>query len=225
MGMEQEDRESAFSRIEALLSVKSSSGKGNGRGGKFEELQSLLSPEQSLLRDIKRQIGGTFSGQNLVLCDPSNTKDAMSALMKLALENGKVPVLVLTGMNYKVALGMIAAAKVSENKVFIVDTVSKSIIKTKETDRIFFVDSLRNLTQMEITVFKLIEKDLNSCFIFDSIDVLQLYHDDKVIGKFAYSLTKLLHRHKRAGFYLLNRKSLLSKLNQFADSAVELKRI
>ena len=223
--MAQEDRESAFAKIEELLSPRQPQRKFDSSGAKFEELQSLLSPEQSLLRDIKRQIGGTFSGQNLVLCDPSNTKDAMAALIKLALENGKIPVLVLTAMNYKIAIRMMEEAKINAKKVFIVDTVSKSIMKVQDMDRVSFVDSLRNLTQMEIKVFNMIEKDPNSCFIFDSLDVLQLYHDDKTIGKLVYAVTKLLHKHKRAGFYLLNRKSLLSKLNQFADSAVELKRI
>jgi len=222
--MVQEEEESAFSKIEALLSNKLAN-KGTNGSDKFEELQSLLSPAQTLLREIKRQMGGAFSGQNIILCDPSNTKEVMIALIKFALDNGKAPVLVLTAMNYKIVLGLIGDAKINEKKVSIIDTVSKGIAKVQATDRILFVDSIRNLTQMEIKVFNFIEKDPNSCFIFDSLDVMQLYHDDEVIGKFVYALTKLLHKHKRVGVYLLNRKSLLSKLNQFVDSSVELKKM
>ena len=90
------------------------------------------------------------------------------------------------------------------------------------------IDSLRNLTQLQIKLVKLIEgknsSDQECVVVFDSLDVFSLYHDDQIILKFVYSMTKLLHKHSVSGFFLSSKNPFLPKLVQFFDDFVELKK-
>jgi len=209
-------------KIEKILGVSEEAFALKNENNKFAELASLLSPAQGLSRDIKRQIGGAFSGQNLVSFDSSNSREVILALVKLAIENKKKPVLVLTALNYKSAREILAAAAIPPESVVIIDTVSKNIKAVKDGAGVFFIDSLRDLTQIEIRVVNILSKEKNTAFIFDSLDTLAFYHEDKVIYKYAYSLTKILRKSPAPAFYLLNKKSLVSQLGQFFDNSVVL---
>jgi len=187
---------------------------------KFDDLQALLSEEQKVLRELREKIGTEFEGQTLVLCESSKSKVFLTSLAKIVLEKERKPALVLTTMNYHSALDLLNEAKVDSSKVWLLDTVSKNLMPVKEKGGLFFIDSLRDLTQLEIKIMQMIKTE-GLCFVFDSMSVLALYHEDPVIYKFMYSLTKILHKYGVTAFYLLTDKRLLSHSNQFFDNIIE----
>ena len=107
---------------------------------------------------------------------------------------------------------------------FVIDSISKSIANVSDSSNVLFVDSLRNLSQIQIKIINLIESTQKVAFIFDSLSVLSLYHDEAVVFKFIYSLTKILHKNNSNGFYISAKKSLDLKLSQFFDESVEVKK-
>ena len=127
-------------------------------------------------------------------------------------------------MNYKSARK--ALQKVGlEDKVFLIDTVSKNISFVKDMENIWFVDSLRNLTQLQIKIVKLIKTKKNVAFVFDALNVLELYHSRPILLKFTYSVSKLLKKYKLGGYYSITKPSLAPKLSQFFDNFAEIKKI
>lgn len=189
---------------------------------KFDALNELIG-SQKVLTEIKSKLPFSFSGQALFLCDAQNSKDVLMALCKFCFAAGVTPVLVLFGTNYKTVTQMLKEANFSGNFI-ILDCVSKSIAQVKDGDTIFFVDSLRNLTQMQIKILNIIEKNHRSAFVFDSIRALSLYHSEEVVTKFLYSLTKLLRNNNSPAHYILTEKKSASKLSQFFDEVIELKK-
>lgn len=192
---------------------------------KFDEINSLLSKENRISTELKTQMGFVDDGQVLIYCDPLNNHNVLISTIKSVVENKKKPIIVLTSMNYKTALKLIDESKLSGRDFFLIDTISKNIINVSNEKNLKFVDSLRNLTQMQIFILKLIESEKDLVLIFDSLDVLGLYHNEKIIFKFIYSLTRLCHKNKLSGYYITSKKTLVPKLSQFFDNLAELEKI
>ena len=211
--------------IENLLEKKESISKHlDDERNKFDDLQDLLSKEKRIYSEIASHAKGTKDGQMLFFCNSINATDVLIALAKRISETNIMPILVLTTMNYK-AVGKFLKVNNLEDKVFIIDTVSKNISFVKEQDNIWFVDSLRNLTQLQIKMVKLINKKKNIAFVFDALNVLDLYHSESIILKFTYSIIKLLKKNHISTYCLVTKESLVPKLSQFFDNLVEIKKI
>jgi hypothetical protein len=218
-------QEADLSKLELLLQKKiGEKDRTKKEDPKFDEIQHLLSRENNVEVELNRSIS-SFEGQNIISCDSSNTKEIIVSLAKKILSYGKSPVLVLTSVNYAVMQKLLEEKDISQRDVFIMDTVTKNIFNEKDTKQIKFIDSLRNLTQLQIKMLKLIEANSNLIFVFDSLNVLELYHDEKIIFKFVYSLVKLLRRKQLPGFYLVHKSKSVPKLTQFFDDLIEIKRV
>mgnify|MGYP005844291371 CR=1 FL=1 len=188
----------------------------------FDNFAPLLGQEKILV-EIKSRFSSGIHGQTLVFCDPSNSKEVVLALCKFVSNLGYVPAVVLLNNTYSSFSRDLLASKFS-GEYYIIDAVSNSISKTDESEKIFFVDSLRNLTQMEIKISKLVDLNLRFVFIFDSLWVLSLYHEDDVLLKFVYSVTKILRKRGVNSFFLLSNKNGVQRVNQFFDETIELKK-
>lgn len=195
---------------------------------KFDEINFFLSKEKKIIDELEKQISFSKNTQTIIGCDSVNNKDVSLALIKFILNSNKTPIFILTTTNYNQFLSYLSENKIDSDKIFLIDTISKSISRVANTSNIFFVDSLRNLTQLQIKLVKLIEgknsSDQECVVVFDSLDVFSLYHDDQIILKFVYSMTKLLHKHSVSGFFLSSKNPFLPKLVQFFDDFVELKK-
>jgi len=155
-------------------------------------------------------------------CDPSNSSEVVSALVKLVLEMGMNPVIVLMNFTYKSVIRSLKSSGL-DDKVIIVDTVSKVISHVEDSERLFFVDSPRNLTQLQIKMINIMDSKKNTCFIFDSLGTLSLYHEEGVVLKFVYSLAKLLHKRASSGFFVSAGKTN-PRLVQFFDEEVKVRK-
>jgi hypothetical protein len=188
---------------------------------KYDVFEALGGNEK-VLAEVKLKLPLGFKGQALVSCDPSNLMDVFVAMVKFAVQSGYAPVLVLFMNNYVSVRKRLIEEGIKED-CFIVD-VSKSISPVNEEDNLVFTDSLRNLTQIQIKLLNILSTKKDVAFIFDSVSVLDYYHEEDTILKFVYSLTKLLRKNNSAGLYVSTDLKLSQKVGQFFDEHLELKK-
>ncbi len=219
----QKDNDFDFESI--LSSKKNISNQIESESAKFDNLESLLSKERKISFELKKQIASCGQDQILIGCDASNNHDLLIALIKKVIAAGKKPVVVLTSINFKTANELLLDAKLNKDEVFLLDTISKNLINIPENKNLKFTDSLRNLTQIQIKILDFIEANENAVLIFDSINILELYHNEKIIYKFIYAITKMLHKHKLPGVFILSKKELIPDLGQFFDNIVEIEKV
>lgn len=189
---------------------------------KYDAFKSLFGSER-ILTDLKTLLPLGFKEQALIECDSTNLMDSFIALTKFSIQSGYTPILVLFMNNYHSVKNKLIEEGVT-SEVIIIDSVSKSISPVEEKDTLFFADSLGNLTHIQIKILKVLQKKTNHAIIFDSLSVLNYYHRDETIFRFTHSLTKLIRKHSLTGFYLSTNKNLSSKINQFFDEQVTLKK-
>jgi len=215
-----EEQKRAFAEI--LSSKSSVSAELTKQSAKFDAFKSILGADR-IVTEIKAKLPLSYKGEVLFTCDPSNSKEVLIALAKYAKQGGGVPVLVLMNYNYKTIVSELAENGIRDG-YYIIDTVTKSIASVEDEGDVIFVDSLRNLTQLQIRVLNVIEKDSNTVFVFDSLPMLELYHEWGVVFKFVYSMTKLLHKNNSTGLFISGKKDFSLRLGQFFDESIELKK-
>jgi hypothetical protein len=191
----------------------------------FEEIESFLSDENRFNSELNKNISGEINNNFLIHTDAKNNKSIMLSLIKKVLSEGKVPIFVLTSNNYKTASKFLSKSKVSLDEVYIIDTVSKNTVNINDFDKVLLVDSLRNITQLQIKLLKLLRKIDNAVIIFDTVDVLELYHPQEIILKFIYSIIKIGQKKNANVLMIVNKDSLAPKASQFFGDFFEIKNI
>lgn len=222
-------QETSFEKLKSLLEQKPSlekvAEKVSVQEDKFDKIEDLLSKESRVLNEINKQLSSFGAAQVLIGNDSSDSKEIIVALTKKCFAEKKVPVLVLFSTNYKSMLDLLKESEIDSTKLVIIDTVSKNVSRVADSQNILFIDSLRNLTQLEIKSVNIIDNVNSPCFIFDSMCVLDLFHKEDVILRFFYSFTKLLHKRSVPGVYLICKKKAIPKIMQFFDDFVELEKV
>lgn len=189
---------------------------------KYDAFKALFGNEK-VLSDIKSKIPLGFKDQAIIECDSLNLMDVFIASVKFSIQSGFTPVLVLFMNNY-FTVGKYLEEEGIKDKCVIIDAVSRSISPVVEGEKLFFADSLRNLTQIQIKILKTIRSKENFSLVFDSISVLNYYHTEEIVFKFVYSLSKLVRRNSSVGFYINTDPQLSQKLGQFFDEQIILKK-
>jgi hypothetical protein len=189
---------------------------------KYDAFRSLSGFEK-VLSEVKSKIPLGFKGQAIIDCDSSNLMDVFIAMIKFSIQSGYSPVLVLFMNNFSSVKKRLSEEGITD-KVVIIDAVSKSIFPVTPGEDLIFADSLRNLTQIQIEVSNIFLSKKNTAFIFDSVSVLNYYHDDDTVFKFVYSLTKIIRKNSSTGFYLCTDSLVYQKSAQFFDEQIALKK-
>jgi archaellum biogenesis ATPase FlaH len=191
----------------------------------LDDIEEVLSKESRFYYEFNKKVLNSVSTNILIDCDASNNHDLMRAIIKKAIQEKKVPILVLTSTNYKSMISFLKDSKIDLDKLYLIDTVSKNLIAVENFNKVFFIDSLRNLTQLQILIIKILEEEKRAILIFDSIDVLEFYHNEKVILKFVYSVSKLIQKKSAQFICIINGDKLGPKLAQFFNDFVQIKKI
>lgn len=191
----------------------------------MDDVSDFLSRDSKFLRELNKRISNDYFGNVLISCDSKNNKDLLIALVKKALLEERIPIVILTANNYKTVSKEFKEANINLDKVYIIDTVSKNIISIHDFGKIIFIDSLRNLTQLQIKLLKLLKKEKNVFCIFDTVDILDLYYDEKLILKFIYSIIKLIQKKSASSVFLINNNYLSLKVAQFFTDFFEIEKI
>jgi|GEM_PF-947408 len=217
-----EEQKRAFDEI---LYGKNASPLGEKKRKKSKEFDpiKLLMGSGKVASDLMQLTGGNFEENILFICAPSDAKLVLCGLVRVSLQKKKSPAVVLLANNYKTITELLDDEKIGSVPV-LVDCVSESIYPVKPKRGVVFVDSIRNLTQIQIAVSELIRKSKSNFFIFDSVDVLFLYHDEQVVLKFISSLIKILDANRCFAVFVSARQNLPSKFVQSFDEKYSLKK-
>lgn len=212
-----------FEKLQKLLSnQKSIALEIDSQLKQFEKLQSELSGRAKISLEIDRQLPEKAQKfQAVIRAQPELLGDTRMVVVKKVIASGKTPMLVSTTRNYKAAFQELDEAGIPREKVVLVDCVTKNIFSEKDKSNVFFVDSLADLPGLEIKIISMIDANPNVMVVFDSLDILRLYHSDENTFKFIHSLTKILRKNSVNGYYLFGSSRLVSKISQFFDYSVE----
>lgn len=117
-------------------------------------------------------------------------------------------------------------SKVNVKNIIFIDGISKTLKKTPDqTERCFYVSSPGSLTELSITIRKLLAQNFDY-LIFDSITTLSIYEKNDVIAKFISSLVNKVKETKtRAVFYAVGKKDgdmVVKESSMFVDNVIEL---
>ncbi|MDD3159802.1 MAG: hypothetical protein PHQ98_02445 [Candidatus ainarchaeum sp.] len=192
----------------------------------FDQISYLLSNEKKIANELKNELN--FITDNQVLIQNILSELNFETIIALIREIDKAnfnPIIVLTKDPYVSFKRKIQNTKINIENITFIDTISKSFMKNNIEKNVYYVDSLQNLTQLQIVCTKIINENQKSQFIFDSIDVLELFHSDEIIIKFFYSFTRLMNSKNKNCYYLLNNHKLVSKINQFFDKLTVIEKI
>ena len=114
--------------------------------------------------------------------------------------------------------------KIDTEKFFFIDAVSQKIESDKE--HVLYVSSPRALTELSITINKVLEIGSVQVVVFDSLSTLLVYEGSMTVIKFVHSIISTIRNMKaKAVFTCLKEdisNDLIKDLNMFADDLIEL---
>lgn len=115
--------------------------------------------------------------------------------------------------------------KIDTEKLFFIDAVSQKI--ESDDAQVLYISSPRALTELSITINKVLEIGKVQVVIFDSLSTLLVYEGSMTVIKFVHSVISTLRNlGAKAVFTCLKEdvsSDLVKDLNMFADEMIELK--
>lgn len=122
----------------------------------------------------------------LYVLDPEKYLEGIIRIFKKEVK-GRPTIYVTTNKPYSHLVESFQKAKVSTNKIFFIDCISREVGEAgKEPPNALFIDAPQNLTAMSIAISESV-KHLRGekMLFFDSLSTLLLYHDANAIGRFS----------------------------------------
>ncbi|PIN99167.1 MAG: hypothetical protein COT90_00800 [Candidatus Diapherotrites archaeon CG10_big_fil_rev_8_21_14_0_10_31_34] len=167
--------------------------------------------------------------QNIILIIPEEKYQNTLMMLLEQLEKEKKNICFVSANKTKDALEKeLKEKKISTEKIFFVDCVSKSISKGKiswSDEKTQYIDNPTSLTQISLAIFKLMENTKIDFLVLDSINTLLIYNEEKEILKFVHHTTAKLKANNITGIFTslkegINEKSL-KNFSQFVDKIIE----
>lgn len=110
---------------------------------------------------------------------------------------------------------------VDPSSIFFIDAVMQKAGKESQAENVVFISSPRALTEMSITVNKVIEVAEPSCVIMDSLSTLLMYESPSNVIKFIHSIVSTLRMKETAGAFIVIKSdaidSILKDMSMFVD--------
>jgi len=112
-------------------------------------------------------------------------------------------------------------------KFIIIDPITKSSeLKGLNTDQLIHVSSISALTELSITINKVLDKTKADALILDSLSTLLIYNDESLITRFVHSL---IGKVRRSGSTVVlpilqgdSKTNLIEDLSMFVDNIASL---
>jgi KaiC/GvpD/RAD55 family RecA-like ATPase len=113
--------------------------------------------------------------------------------------------------------------KINPEKLLFIDCITKREPKVHNS---IFLKTPQSLTSIGVALEQVYKKKGLSVIFFDSLDSLALYHDQKVVARFARSLVEKLREHGKRGILIglqeETDKKLVDELSVICDTVIEL---
>jgi len=112
-------------------------------------------------------------------------------------------------------------------KFIIIDPITKiSELKDINTDQLIHVSSISALTELSITINKVLEKTKSEALIVDSLSTLLIYNDEALITRFVHSLIGKVRAFGTTAILPIlardSKTSLIEDLSMFVDKIDDL---
>jgi hypothetical protein len=191
----------------------------------YDQISYLLSEEKNISNELKKELTFKKDGQTLIRNkNPELHQDTIIAIIREINKNQKKPVLILTKDSHQSIIKKLNKKNVLTEEIIFLDTISKSYMGNTIQKNVYYLDSLENLTQLQIMINKITDANKEITFIFDTIDILELFHNEKIITKFFYSFTRLMNIKNKDCYYLISKETIMPKISQFFDKLITLEK-
>jgi hypothetical protein len=108
-------------------------------------------------------------------------------------------------------------------KILFIECTGKA--DSGKQEQVVYVSSPKALTEMSITIGKVIEMGKIEVLIFDSLSTLLVYADPSTVVKFTHSLITILRSKNVSGFLMCTKsgqsEAIIKDISMFADKVVE----
>jgi len=153
-----------------------------------------------------------------------NYNDTLLEIAK-SVSGNKITCYVGLNKPYSTTNDNLKAAKVNTSKFLFVDAITKGAGR-KTTDNVIFVSSPRALTELNISINKILETGKVGNLVFDSLSTLLIYEKPLTVVKFVHSLTAKLRALNLSTVFIVLKDDvtpdLLKNLYMFADKVLDL---
>ncbi len=178
---------------------------------------------------MSKIISNPDKNQNIILIVPEEKyQNTIQALLKELVSAKKTIVFISVNKTKKALEKELKENKISTEKIYFVDCVSKSISKGKiswSDEKNQYVDNPTSLTQISLAVFKLFDQTKMDYLVLDSINTLLIYNEEKEVLKFVHHTTGKLKENNKTGVFVYLKEemnqTLLKKFSQFSDKIIE----
>jgi hypothetical protein len=127
---------------------------------------------------------------------------------------------------YKFLVPVLKSASVDIKKIIFIDSATSGFSEPKDGLKVVIVSSPKALTELNIAMNKIIEKEKVKSVLFDSLSTLLVYEQSHTVIKFSHSvITKLRSTDVKGVFLALKEDTdseLIKDLSMFADKIVEI---
>ena len=184
---------------------------------------------KTLIHSMEKIISEPEKMQNIILIIPDEKyKETITNLIKELVGLKKTVCFVSVNKTKNALEKELKEKKVSTEKVYFVDCVSKSISKGRvkwSDEKTQYIDNPTSLTQMSLAIFNLFERVKIDFFVLDSINTLLIYNTEKDILKFVHHTTGKLKESSQSGIFVFlkqeTNEKLLKEFAQFTDKIVQ----
>lgn len=127
---------------------------------------------------------------------------------------------------YNVLINKLKKSKIDTEKFFFIDCITESVEGNAVKDHVFYVYSPKALTELSITIKKVLDKAKIEITIFDSLSTLLIYEEIVNVIRFTQSLMTTLRTRGSGGIFTCLKEGisedLIKDLNMFADKVITL---
>jgi len=127
---------------------------------------------------------------------------------------------------YKTLLDDFGERGIDYNRFFFIDCVTKKVKEEESTEQVVYISSPKALTEMNITMKKVLSIGEISLTIFDSLSTLMIYEEAHAVVRFAHSIISLFRTITSKGILMSLKEDMNSEvvkdLNMLVDKVVEL---
>ncbi len=192
----------------------------------IDQLIEYLETGGSLGLEIEKRFSELPEKYVVVLVTSHEKYDLLiSHLVKSFAKKGLPGIFVTLNKGGSDLLDMLGKNKVDCSKMFVVDAISRNrSAETKKATNISYVDSPKDLTELEAQVLDFAEKMPGpKFFVLDSLSTMLIYNAETTVEKFVHRFGERLRNQEcRAVFTIMSetKPEVMNVLSQFSDQII-----
>ena len=195
---------------------------------KIDELMDYIKAGGSIGLEMQKKFEELPEKYVAMLVTKQGKYDLVIAnLVKNFCKKNKGGIIITINKSGRDLLKLFEKNKIDSSKLFIIDAVSKEQTPTTKAGNIAYLDSPKDLTEIEATAIEFAEKlpKEKRFLIFDSLSTLLIYNADRTVEKFVHSMAeKLRSLGFQAVFTIMDetKPEIMNVLSQFCDKVIKL---